>query len=56
MNEIELYTHAKQWAIGHRKATALDAHNYATWYVENYPDGDKEHSKAFSYWEDPTPA
>lgn len=47
-----MFNHSQKWAMLHAGADIATASRYASWYVENYPEGDKSHAGAFWYWKD----
>lgn len=44
------FNHAQQWAMKSRRMNAAQASAYASWYVDQYPNGDKSHVDAFELW------
>jgi hypothetical protein len=47
-----IYWAARYYAFIDQKLDAHDSHDYATWYVYKFPDGDVDHNdeRAFYAW------
>lgn len=50
MDRAENFRFARDWAVQQRRAGIARACRFASWYAEEYPEGDEPLSTAWTNW------